>query len=122
MQRVLFIYNRHAGKNKTWASLSDIINAMTEQDCLVTTYPTQYRGDAGEAIVRWSGDFDRVVVAGGDGTLSEAVAGARPPAPAPLAGVHPCGHHQRLCQKPEPSPGQPHRPGGHRRHRGALHP
>ena len=46
----------------------------------------------------------------------------RPPAPAPLAGVHPCGHHQRLCQKPEPSPGQPHRPGGHRRHRGALHP
>ena len=76
MQRVLFIYNRHAGKNKTWASLSDIINAMTEQDCLVTTYPTQYRGDAGEAIVRWSGDFDRVVVAGGDGTLSEAVAGA----------------------------------------------
>ena len=44
MQRVLFIYNRHAGKNKTWASLSDIINAMTEQDCLVTTYPTQYRG------------------------------------------------------------------------------
>ena len=71
MQRVLFIYNRHAGKNKTWASLSDIINAMTEQDCLVTTYPTQYRGDAGEAIVRWSGDFDRVVVAGGDGTLSD---------------------------------------------------
>ena len=56
MQRVLFIYTRHAGKNKTWASLSDIINAMTEQDCLVTTYPTQYRGDAGEAIVRWSGD------------------------------------------------------------------
>ena len=51
-------------KNKTWASLSDIINAMTEQDCLVTTYPTQYRGDASEAIVRWSGDFDRVVVAG----------------------------------------------------------
>ena len=91
MQRVLFIYNRHAGKNKTWASLSDIINAMTEQDCLVTTYPTQYRGDAGEAIVRWSGDFDRVVVAGGDGTLSEAVAGAaRLPQP-PLLGYIPVG-------------------------------
>ena len=87
MQRVLFIYNRHAGKNKTWASLSDIINAMTEQDCLVTTYPTQYRGDAGEAIVRWSGDFDRVVVAGGDGTLSEAVAGAATAQEAETAGT-----------------------------------
>ena len=50
MKRVLFIYNRHAGKNKTWAGLSNIINAMTEEDCLVTAYPTQYRGDAGEAI------------------------------------------------------------------------
>ena len=28
MKRVLFIYNRHAGKNKTWAGLSDMINAM----------------------------------------------------------------------------------------------
>ena len=84
MQRVLFIYNRHAGKNKTWASLSDIINAMTEQDCLVTTYPTQYRGDAGEAIVRWSGDFDRVVVAG------ETAPSARPwPAP-PACPSPPC--------------------------------
>lgn len=64
MKRVLFIYNRHAGKNKTWAGLSNIINAMTEEDCLVTAYPTQYRGDAGEAIVRWSKDFDQVVVAG----------------------------------------------------------
>lgn len=64
MKRVLFIYNRHAGKNKTWAGLSNIINAMTEEDCLVTAYPTQYRGDAGEAIVRWNKDFDQVVVAG----------------------------------------------------------
>ena len=61
MKRVLFIYNRHAGKNKTWAGLSDMINAMTEQHCLVTAYPTQYRGDAGDAIVRWGEDFDRVV-------------------------------------------------------------
>ena len=36
MKRVLFIYNRHAGKSKTWTNLSDILNAMTEQGCLVT--------------------------------------------------------------------------------------
>ena len=91
MQRVLFIYNRHAGKNKNWAELPDMINAMTEQSCLVTAYPTQYRGDAGDAVERWSGDFDRVVVAGGDGTLSEAISGAvRLPEP-PVIGYIPIG-------------------------------
>ena len=40
MQRVLFIYNRHAGKNKTWDSRSDIINAKTEQDWPLNPYPT----------------------------------------------------------------------------------
>ena len=91
MKRVLFIYNRHAGKNKTWAGLSDMINAMTEQHCLVTAYPTQYRGDAGDAIVRWGQDFDRVVVAGGDGTLSEAIAGARRTEKPPVIGYIPVG-------------------------------
>ena len=91
MKRVLFIYNRHAGKNKTWAGLSDILNAMTERDCLVTAYPTQYRGDAGEAIVRWSADYDQVVVAGGDGTLSEAIAGATRLAQPPVIGYIPVG-------------------------------
>ena len=91
MKRVLFIYNRHAGKNKTWAGLSNLINAMTEEDCLVTAYPTQYRGDAGEAIVRWSKDFDQVVVAGGDGTLSEAIAGAVRLNEQPIIGYIPVG-------------------------------
>ena len=91
MKRVLFIYNRHAGKNKTWAGLSNIINAMTEEDCLVTAYPTQYRGDAGEAIVRWNKDFDQVVVAGGDGTLSEAIAGAVRLDEQPIIGYIPVG-------------------------------
>ena len=91
MQRILFIYNRHAGKNRNWAGLSEMINAMTEQDCLITAYPTQYRGDAGDAVVRWSKDYDRVVVAGGDGTLSEAISGAvRLPEP-PVIGYIPIG-------------------------------
>lgn len=91
MKRVLFIYNRHAGKNKTWAGLSDIINAMVEKNCLVTAYPTQYRGDAGDAIVRWAHDFDQVVIAGGDGTLSEAISGARRTENPPVIGYIPVG-------------------------------
>ena len=97
MKHVLFIYNRHAGKNKTWANLSDMINTMTEQDCLITAYPTQYRGDAGDAIVRWSSAFDQIVVAGGDGTLSEAIAGAtRLPEP-PVIGYIPVGKLTELA-------------------------
>ena len=91
MKRVLFIYNRHAGKNKTWAGLSDMINAMVEKNCLVTAYPTQYQGDAGDAIVRWGHDFDQVVVAGGDGTLSEAISGVRRTENPPVIGYIPVG-------------------------------
>lgn len=91
MKRILFIYNRHAGKNKTWSGLSDIINAMTEKNCLVTAYPTQYRGDAGDAIVRWAHEYDRVVVAGGDGTLSEAISGSRRSVFSPVIGYIPVG-------------------------------
>ena len=57
MKRVLFIYNAKAGKSRTWTELSTIIQAMTQEQCLVTAYPTQYRGDAGDAIVRWSRQF-----------------------------------------------------------------
>ena len=91
MNHILFVYNRHAGKTRTWSGLSDILNAMTQRDCLVTAYPTQYRGDAGDAIVRWSQDYDRVVVAGGDGTLSEAISGAITMENPPVIGYIPVG-------------------------------
>ena len=65
MRRILFIYNRHAGKNKTWFGLSDMINAMTEQNCLVTTFPTQYRGSVTDIIRERGHDYDQIVIAGG---------------------------------------------------------
>lgn len=75
MQTILFVYNRHAGKDRNWIGLSDIVNALTAEGYLVTTYPTQAPGDAGEAVTRWGSSYDRIVVAGGDGTLNEAVTG-----------------------------------------------
>ena len=75
MQTMLFIFNRHAGKDRNWMVLADIVNTMTAQGYLVTTYPTQAPGDAGEAVTRWGSSYDRIVVAGGDGTLNEAVSG-----------------------------------------------
>lgn len=75
MQTMLFIFNRHAGKDRNWLVLADIVNTMTAQGYLVTAYPTQAPGDAGEAVTRWGSSYDRIVVAGGDGTLNEAVSG-----------------------------------------------
>ena len=91
MKRVLFIYNAKAGKSRTWTELSTIIQAMTQEQCLVTAYPTQYRGDAGDAIVRWSRQFDQVVVAGGAGTLSEAISGVLRATHPPEVGYIPVG-------------------------------
>lgn len=91
MQSMLFIYNRHAGKDRNWVSLSDILNILTAEGYLVTAYPTQSPGDAGEAITRWGSSYDRIVVAGGDGTLNEAVSGLiRLPTP-PAFGYIPVG-------------------------------
>lgn len=73
--KLLFVYNRHAGKDRNWAGLADILNTMTAAGYLVTAYPTQCAGDASVAIRRFGADYDRIVVAGGDGTLNDAVSG-----------------------------------------------
>lgn len=90
MKHVLFIYNRHAGKNKTWANLSDMINTMTEQDCLITAYPTQYRGDAGDAIVGGAAHLTRSWWP--EGTVPSAKPSPAPPAAEPpVIGYIPVG-------------------------------
>lgn len=91
MKSLLFVYNRHAGKDRNWAGLSDILNVMTEKGYLVTAYPTQAPGDAGEAITRWGSSYDRIVVAGGDGTLNDAVSGLLRLPDAPTLGYIPVG-------------------------------
>ncbi len=75
MRKALFLFNPHAGKGKINSGLSTVIDLLTKSGFLVTTYPTQARGDAVLRIKQWGEDYDRVVVAGGDGMLHEAVNG-----------------------------------------------
>lgn len=91
MQTMLFLYNRHAGKDRNWTSLSEIIETLTQQGYLVTTYPSQYSGDVGEAARRWGANYDRIVVAGGDGTLNQVVSGLLQVPNAPPVGYIPVG-------------------------------
>lgn len=77
MKRVLLIINPHSGKLKNKSMLFDIINIMSEHGCIVTTRITNKTGDAKNFAKQGgeSGEYDLVVCSGGDGTLSETVAG-----------------------------------------------
>ena len=77
MKRVLFVVNPKSGRMKSKTLFFDIINTMSENDCIVTVRITNEAGDACRFVFEGcnSGLYDHVVCCGGDGTLNEAVAG-----------------------------------------------
>lgn len=102
MKRMLFIYNQAAGKGSVRQHLAVVLNRLTQAGWLVTAYPTQGKGDATRIARELGEQFDRVVCAGGDGTLSETVAGLMElPAPpvlgyVPAGSTNDCAHNLRL--------------------------
>ena len=72
-KKLLFVYNPHAGKAQIRSNLLDIIDIFTKAGYTVTARPTQKQGDAKEAVINRSGDYELVVCSGGDGTLDEVV-------------------------------------------------
>ena len=75
MKNLLFIYNPTAGKGQVPDELSPVMDIFTKSGWLVTAYPTQCKGDATRIAREVGARFDRVVCAGGDGTLSETASG-----------------------------------------------
>ena len=74
-KKLLFIYNAHSGKGLIKNNLSDIVDTFVKEGYEVTVYSTQAHGDATRKSLESAGDFDRIVCAGGDGTLDEVVTG-----------------------------------------------
>ena len=75
MKKLLFVYNPRAGKGNIANHLGAIVDTFTKSGYMVTIYPTQCQGD-GEVFTRnCAKEFDRIVCAGGDGTLDEIVTG-----------------------------------------------
>ena len=91
MKTLLFIYNPTAGKGQIAASLGDILDILTKTGWLVTAYPTQDSGDAARVARELGPNYDRVVCAGGDGTLSETVSGLLELEQSPPLGYIPFG-------------------------------
>ena len=91
LKELLFIYNPASGRGRVAEGLSDILNVFTQAGWLTTVYPTQSKGDAIRVIRELGGRYERVVCAGGDGTLSEAVTGLMDLKDPPLLGYIPFG-------------------------------
>lgn len=76
--RLLFIYNPNAGKARVGAQVSKFIEIFSEAGYEVIAYPTAKRLDACETARSYLEQMacDRIVCAGGDGTLNEVVNGS----------------------------------------------
>ena len=91
MDRLLFIYNPTSGTGQVKGALAHILDVFTKAGWITTAYPTQCAGDAARAARELGGQFDRVVCAGGDGTLSEVAGGLMSLDSPPPLGYVPCG-------------------------------
>lgn len=74
-QNLLFIYNPKSGTGMIRNNLSDVVDVMVKAGFEITIYATQRRGDAKRKVLEDGAGFQRIVCAGGDGTLDEVVTG-----------------------------------------------
>ncbi len=74
---ILFIYNPFAGKGRIRAKLPEIVDAFSNAGYEVIVYPTKAKLDAAEKAYLYAKEHycDRIVCAGGDGTLAEVASG-----------------------------------------------
>ncbi|MBR4973108.1 MAG: YegS/Rv2252/BmrU family lipid kinase, partial [Clostridia bacterium] len=76
IKKLLLIVNPHSGTGKMRPQLLKVVEILSAADYSVTVYPTKARGDATLKVESLSnGDFDLIVVCGGDGTLNEVITG-----------------------------------------------
>lgn len=90
-QTLLLIVNPVSGKRLITANLTSVIRTFMDAGYLVTTAVTAERGEATALAAAYAGSFDRIVCAGGDGTLNETVTGLLQKNLSVPIGYLPCG-------------------------------
>ena len=75
MKRVLFIVNPRSGKGSIKYHILDILDTFSKKGIDVTVHITQERLDACRTAMEEGGNYDEIVLSGGDGTLDEVVSG-----------------------------------------------
>lgn len=75
-KNLLLIVNPCSGKAKMRSALLDVVEVFSKADYEVTVYPTKDRGDATRKVESLAnGQYNLIVVCGGDGTLNEVITG-----------------------------------------------
>ncbi len=75
MEKLLFIVNPTAGHGTIQKDFFDIIDLFTKAGYRVEVHPTQNSSDCKEYILEEGHKYNRIVCAGGDGTLDQTVEG-----------------------------------------------
>ena len=83
--RVLIIGNPIAGVGRAGRRVGELGRLLQDRGCEVTTRLTRGSGDARAFAESVGGDVDCLVIAGGDGTIHEAVNGLADPSGTPIA-------------------------------------
>ena len=91
MTRLMLIINPAAGRGGFRNGLGDALNLLDKGGCRTTLFFTSGRGDATEFAAKYGADFDIVGCVGGDGTLSEVLAGLMRLENPPKVGYIPMG-------------------------------
>lgn len=75
-KKLLLIVNPCSGRAKMRTELLKVVEILSAADYSVTVYPTKDKGDATLKVSTLSeGEYDLIVVCGGDGTLNEVITG-----------------------------------------------
>jgi YegS/Rv2252/BmrU family lipid kinase len=82
--KILVIGNPVAGRGKALQRILRFVGLLEGKGHDVETFLTEKAGDAAERASRVSSDVERLVVAGGDGTINEVLNGLRDPSAVPL--------------------------------------
>ena len=90
-KKAIIIVNPVAGKMKIKEDLPVIVTLLKAQDYQTKVYITKARGDATRVAERFGVTRDLVVCCGGDGTLTEVIAGLLKIGQKPTLLYYPCG-------------------------------
>ncbi len=91
MKKMMLLINPNAGRGSYRAALADMLQAFHRNSYVSTVFFTDGRGDATALAAAHGADFDRIVCVGGDGTLSETIAGLMQIRERPELGYIPMG-------------------------------
>lgn len=91
-KKLLLIVNPKSGKNKIRPALMGVVETFSDASYCVTVYPTKSKGDAIQKTASIKkGEYDLLVVCGGDGTLNEVITGVMQSNPNIPIGYIPAG-------------------------------